>query len=101
MKYQFEQSAKDELFEASKFYESRQTGLGERFRLAVEKSLERILADPESFPTAIAGTRSVRVHRFPFQIFYLIANDVIEIYAVAHHSRKPGYWSHRLPGSEG
>jgi hypothetical protein len=101
MKYRYQPAAKDELFEAADFYESRQEGLGEQFRVAVENALNRVLADPGSFPVAFGKTRSITLKRFPFQLIFLVANDIVEIYAVAHHSRHPAYWTDRLSGNEG
>jgi len=38
------------------------------------------------------------VHRFPFGILYRIAGDEIQIVAIMHLRRKPGYWTKRLSG---
>jgi hypothetical protein len=36
------------------------------------------------------------VRRFPFsRLFRLLAGDVVEILAVAHVRRRPGYWRRR------
>lgn len=101
MNYRFEPAAKEELFAAAEFYENRQAGLGNRFRLAIEEALSRVLRDPESFSSGVAETRTLPLKRFPFQIIYRIENGIVEIYAVAHHSRHPNYWTRRLPDSEG
>ncbi|WP_417738002.1 type II toxin-antitoxin system RelE/ParE family toxin [Rosistilla oblonga] len=34
--------------------------------------------------------------RFPYVIVYRVATDRIEILAVAHGRRKPGFWKERL-----
>jgi len=36
------------------------------------------------------------VRRYPYSIFYLIEDEVVEIVAVAHHKQRPGYWLGRL-----
>lgn len=44
------------------------------------------------------GQRGVRIHllrRFPYSVIYIIAPDEIIIVALAHHSRRPGYWGRR------
>jgi mRNA-degrading endonuclease RelE of RelBE toxin-antitoxin system len=38
----------------------------------------------------------LKVRRYPFRIIYLIQVDRIWIVAVAHLSRRPGYWSDRV-----
>ena len=37
-----------------------------------------------------------RLKKFPFGIIYKIYKSELLIVAVAHHSRKPGYWEDRL-----
>ena len=34
---------------------------------------------------------------FPFSVIYSVQGDTIFIIAVAHGSREPGYWKHRVP----
>ena len=44
-----------------------------------------------------------RLKRFPFSIIYLEKADRVWIVAVAHPSRRPGYWGYRLgelPGAD-
>jgi len=38
------------------------------------------------------------VRRFPFLIVYAMLGDQLVVIAVAHTSRKPGYWRERLAG---
>lgn len=42
------------------------------------------------------GTRRFILNRFPFSTMYLTLDATGHIVAVAHHSRKPGYWRKRL-----
>jgi hypothetical protein len=42
-----------------------------------------------------ADRRVALLERFPFTLPYLIAGDVVVILALAHTSRRPGYWSKR------
>jgi len=50
---------------------------------------------PERWPLFVHGTRRFLFRRFPFQIVYRVANDRIEVVAIAHGRRKPGYWKTR------
>jgi toxin ParE1/3/4 len=36
--------------------------------------------------------RRYLLHKFPFSVVYFERSDFIEVIAVAHHRRKPGYW---------
>jgi hypothetical protein len=37
------------------------------------------------------------MRRFPYSLIYAALVDEIRILAVAHHSRRPGYWRDRSP----
>jgi plasmid stabilization system protein ParE len=59
--------------------------------------IEEIRCGPERWPFEFRS-RIQRLHlrRFPFTVYYY--NDLHEIYilAVAHTSRRPGYWKNRI-----
>lgn len=98
MTLHFEIDALVEYQEAA-IYSQRRFGLGEEFVQAVESALDAILMDPESFQSVGRGVRIFRMRRFPYYLFFHHSPDseVITIYAVAHHGRKPGYWRRRQP----
>ena len=83
-----------ELREAARWYDEQETGVGQEFLRAVEQALDRLEHDPSARPTAGRGVYRQIVDRFPFDLPYRIRPAQIEILAVAHHSRKPG-WQHR------
>lgn len=93
----FESEALVEYREAA-LYSQQRFGLGEEFVQAVETAIATISGDPGRFQPMGAGIRIFRMRRFPYSIFYLHSadDDSIGIYAVAHHSRRPGYWRKRL-----
>lgn len=37
-------------------------------------------------------TRSLPLHGFPYPLIYRLRDDTVRVIAVAHHSRRPGYW---------
>lgn len=87
--------AKDEFVEAAKFYERREEGLGDRFLDELENCLERITSQP-SLGNAVTRTLRRRILRkFPFSVIYAYEKKSIVVVAVAHTSRKPGYWKSR------
>jgi toxin ParE1/3/4 len=86
--------AEEELHQATLWYEARNRGLGVEFMGVVEAALERVAENPEAFAQWRMDPRYRRhvIRRFPYSIFYEIRPDHIEIVAVAHAKREPGYW---------
>ncbi|MHB0958931.1 MAG: hypothetical protein ACYC0X_26630 [Pirellulaceae bacterium] len=44
----------------------------------------------------LSGTHRYLMKRFPFVVIYRVTTDRIEIVAIAHGRRKPGYWKRRM-----
>lgn len=42
------------------------------------------------------GVRGFRLTRFPYTLYYVIRPDRLLVAAIAHWSRRPGYWRKRL-----
>ena len=90
--------ASDELTEAIRWYETRRSGLGGDFYDAVVHAIDLIRTHPE-IGTARTGrlpSRQLRVTGFPYNVVYRIRENDISVVAVAHTSRRPGYWKDRL-----
>jgi hypothetical protein len=88
--------AAKELIESALFYDHRRAGLGEEFLTEVDRVVEFIRGHLELGRPGRHGTRSFPTKRFPFRIVYEVQPDRIWIVAVAHLSRKPGYWGRRV-----
>jgi plasmid stabilization system protein ParE len=89
-------AASAELFEAAGYYESKQEGLGRRFRNEVLEVCRLIVQQPLLWRERAGGYRRVNCPVFPYYIAYFIRGDLIVIAAVAHGHRRPGYWKQRL-----
>jgi plasmid stabilization system protein ParE len=61
----------------------------------LDHAIEAVSQTPLRWPLFKHGTRRYLYHRFPFQLIYRVASDRIEIVAVAHGRRRPGYWKTR------
>ncbi len=96
MKVVFHEEALDEMLGSASYYEERVEGLGWDFLKTVEQTTERILASPEAGPIARGTVRKRLVAGFPFTLLYSIEPRQIFIVAVAHQSRRPGYWLKRV-----
>ena len=92
MKYGFHPDARLEYREAAVFYEARQPGLGAAFTREIETAIDRILAAPDLFRFVEQDLRRCFARTFPYAVLYTVEGDFILIVALAHGSRKPGYW---------
>jgi toxin ParE1/3/4 len=93
--------AEAEMAEAARWYESHRVGLGTEFIDAVDYAVDRIAETPQmGSPLPSVADEAIRrrvVRRFPYHVVYLELTDRIQILAVAHDRRRPGYWLGRLP----
>ena len=68
-----------------------------RFIACIEDAIALICETPERW-RVFAGreVRRALTRVFPYGILYASESDHVLIVAVAHYSRAPGYWQHRL-----
>jgi len=93
---EYHPEAKSEIQESGIWYDDKVDGLGLEFLLEIRDVEFRILQDPELWPIYEVGTRRYVMQRFPFAVIYLVSEQKIQIVAVAHCKRKPGYWKNRV-----
>ena len=93
----FSDLASEELAEAVRWYEERRSGWGGRLFDAVAHTIDEIREYPEigSLRVGQFPSREFRVQGFPYKVAYRIRDHDIYIVAVAHTSRRPGYWMDR------
>jgi toxin ParE2 len=89
--------ADEELEAAALWYEARQPGLGEDFLDEFERTLSRVVAQPERWRKFRGENRKLNFHHFPYAIVYSVRAEELCIKAVMHLHRRPFYWSHRQP----
>lgn len=94
------EKAAEEAIEAAAWYEQAYPGLGIEFDHAVNAALD--LLENEVVPLAslsgaagVSGIKRLMLRRFPYDIVVRESSDEIIIVAIAHHSRRPGYWRNR------
>jgi plasmid stabilization system protein ParE len=73
----FTRAARGELIEAQGWYEGEATGLGRRFRQAVEALVERMSDNPRQFPTVFKNVRRALLRRFPYSLFFVVEDDAL------------------------
>ena len=96
MTVEFLTEAEEELTDAALWYESKQPGLGVRFRDEIAHVVSRIAEDPTLWREREGGYRRVNCPVFPYFVAYIIRNQRIIIAAVGHGHRKAGYWKSRV-----
>lgn len=82
--------------EARIWYADRSPAVATRFVEELDHARERICTSPKEWPTYLHGARVYQLKRFPYLVVFLDSEDRVEIIAVAHAKRKPGYWKQRL-----
>jgi plasmid stabilization system protein ParE len=92
------EDAEEEYVSAAVYYERQVDGLGERFLEQIEATLARVMAAPLRPRFFENGFRRLRVDRFPYAVIYRVKADAVQILAVAHAKRRPGYWRERAEG---
>ena len=67
------------------------------FVAAVAAAVRRIDANPAGGAPSVGTCRWVRAGKYPYLLHYEPTGPgVCEVYAVAHTSRRPGYWLRRI-----
>lgn len=96
MPYEFHPEARLEVQETGRWYAERDLNTSDRFFVELAEAILSITAMPDTWPIYLHGTRRYLLDRFPYSVIYREKNTVIQIVAMAHHRRKPGYWSKRV-----
>ncbi|MEN6336072.1 MAG: type II toxin-antitoxin system RelE/ParE family toxin [Phycisphaerales bacterium] len=92
----FHPEARIELLESIAYYGSHEPSLGVRFLDGITEAIRRIERHPNSYPRVPDTWRQCRIPRFPYGLVYVVTPDRIEIIAVVHLRRRPGYWRDRV-----
>jgi plasmid stabilization system protein ParE len=61
----------------------------------VERVFALLQAHPEIGRLAGADVRIFPTRRFPYSLVYQLRSDELQVLAVAHHKRRPQYWTRR------
>jgi ParE-like toxin of type II ParDE toxin-antitoxin system len=73
----FTQAAREELIDAQDWYQSEATGLGRRFRQAIDALMVRIRDNPLQFPIVFKNVRRALLRRFPYSLFFVVEDDAL------------------------
>ncbi len=90
--------AERDIEEAIDYYERARVGLGSEFFEVLQATFDRIVQAPEArapVPRSKAA-RFALVRGFPYRVVFVVGAEDVKVVAVAHASRRPGYWRDRL-----
>jgi toxin ParE1/3/4 len=65
------------------------------FLREIDDAIASIAANPFMWTEYLNGTRRYVLRHFPYLVVYLLNEARVEIVAIAHGRRRPGYWSKR------
>ena len=78
-------------------YEDIQAGLGKRYHTEFQNVLAWVCASPDRSRLVLApDIRRAMFKVFHFDLVYREVDGSVQVLAIAHHRRQPGYWVARL-----
>lgn len=96
MQVRLHPAARAELHEAADWY-ALEAGIStaSKFITDFEQARGRILDNTKIGVAVRAKARGIPFRHFPYSLIYRLGESHILVVAIAHHSRRPGYWSGR------
>jgi hypothetical protein len=94
----YHEAAQNELLREIGYLELRAKGLGRRLLREVTRAETMIAEFPESGDEILPRIRKQVLQKFRFSLIYAMEEGEPLILALAHHSRRPGYWIGRVAG---
>ena len=91
----FHPSAITEAKAAHDWYAKRNPSAAAAFMAALDDAIGVIRKSPARWPQHSHDTRKYLLRRFPYAVIYRVTDATIEVVAVAHGRRRPGYWRRR------
>ncbi|HUP62655.1 MAG TPA: type II toxin-antitoxin system RelE/ParE family toxin [Thermoanaerobaculia bacterium] len=92
----FFEEANDEAEEARRWYRDRSEAAEAALLRELDHAIELVLEAPERWPRYIFSTRRYVFPSYPYSLVYFVESDVVNVVAVAHENRRPGYWRKRM-----
>ncbi len=91
----FHPEAALEISSSIKWYMEQSETAADGFIAELNGRLIAVLEDPYRFANYLHRTRYALFDRYPYLIVFKVYGALVRIYAVAHTSRRPGYWANR------
>jgi plasmid stabilization system protein ParE len=78
------------------WYFDRNEAAAFNFVAEMDRAIDLIAASPQRWPRGLHRAGKFVLQRFPFAIVYREKETFVQVLAVAHGHRRPGYWKNRL-----
>ena len=86
-----------EIEAALDWYAARDLEAAENFLDELAHAVDQIMSAPKRWARYLHGTRRFIMKRYPYIVVYrVLDSEVVQIIAVAHGHRSPGYWRWRV-----
>lgn len=97
MSYRLHPEAAEEHKKQVAYYEEIEAGLGRRYHADFQNVLGLVCASPDRSRVVLApDIRRAMFKVFHFDLVYREIDGLVQVLAIAHHRRQPGYWVARL-----
>jgi plasmid stabilization system protein ParE len=94
----FHPAAVQDAEEAVAWYAERSPRTADRFLDELERIIDLITAEPGLFQRMNGNIRRAVFRHFPYYVVFRVADETVEIIAVAHGKRRPRFWHARMVG---
>jgi toxin ParE1/3/4 len=85
-----------ELRSALAWYLDRNEIAALKFVAELDRAIDLVVESPRRWPIGEHATRKFILQHFPYAIVYREKDSSVQLLAVAHGHRRPGYWKERL-----
>ena len=89
-------AAEEDLGRIQGWYEAQRPSLGFEFTNQIDLALQRIAAEPLSYPPMHRDVRRALVHRFPYKLWFRVQQTAVVVVACTHGVRGPAFLGGRL-----
>jgi plasmid stabilization system protein ParE len=93
----FHEAAEEDLGAALDWYRARSEHAATHFLDEIGHVIERVRQSAQQFPHIVGTARRALLNRFPFALIFRETAGGLEVLAIAHARRRPGYWRNRVP----
>jgi plasmid stabilization system protein ParE len=95
LEIEFSPAASEEAVAAYLWYANRSSKAANGFLNELDAVIARIQSSPQSGGHYLHGTQCHLLRRYPYLVVYRTTERAIQVVAVAHGRRRPGYWKSR------